>query len=120
MKRIICLITLILFFSLVFAEDYSVNKGINNNVLLTDSSNGNIETARLRSDIAVLNNKIDSQNKVISELLKASDVNQYKDEFFNQSYKIINKFMADLLVMTFAFYIFIFASLFLMKAKRLL
>jgi len=120
MKRIICLIALILILGSVFGESYVIGEGLNDSTDLTDSGTGNIEIARLRSDISVLNNKIDAQDETISELLKASDVNQYADKFFFEAQQEINKFSANLLVLSFAFYVFILASLFLLKAKRVL
>jgi len=119
MKRIICLIVLILISNFVFAEDYTLGNGLVDNADVVDSGTGNIEVARLRADISNLADEVESLKELNNELLKASDVNVYADSFFIEARKEINSFMSNLLVLTCVFYVFILSSLFLLKSKRL-
>jgi len=117
MKRLIIgLLFLVLFANFVFAEDYVVGEPPNPNdpKVLTTSN----ELAFVRSDIASLSNKISQLEKANADLISKTDVDEMQVRFFDEAKAEMRSFSANLLVFSGVFYVFVLASLFLMKAKK--
>lgn len=110
MKRLIFVLFLFLISVSVFAEDYIIDEK-----QPKQNPSDVIEMAQLQAQLINLNKKMDLINK---NFISKSDINLMKEELFLEANNMFNYFLAQLLLLLGAVIVFVFASLFVMKAKK--
>lgn len=120
MKRIIAgLILVLIFCNFVFAaDDYEISSG--NTTINQDQPADSIEVSRLRADISVLRSEISDLKKQNEDLVHKSDVDSYRQDLLGLGYQIMHDFFMKLILVNMVFYIFILASLFVLKSRKML
>lgn len=119
MKRIIAGLILFLFLcNFVFAADeYQIDSNPTNSAT---TQTGSIEISRLQADISVLRSEIADLKTQNEQLVSKSDVNAYRQDLQDIGYKTMQDFFMKLILVNMVYYIFIMASLFVLKGRKML